>query len=114
MCYKNAQVQNKLTIKWGTCHNGKWVVVSKINCYCNILSPKQFSNQNVDKVSTICVTIKGGWDPIGLLVPHLCNLYIMGAPMREDHVIDQCNLRNIGHKHLPSGALNLKTNNTIQ
>jgi hypothetical protein len=33
---KNDKVQNNPTLKWGTCHNGKYVVVSKINCY-----PKQ-------------------------------------------------------------------------
>jgi hypothetical protein len=35
MCYKNvqknAQVQNNLTLKWGTCDNGKYVVAQKIN-----------------------------------------------------------------------------------
>jgi hypothetical protein len=32
-CAKNDQVQNNPTLKWGTCHNGKYVVASKINCY---------------------------------------------------------------------------------
>jgi hypothetical protein len=25
MCYKNAQAQNKPTVKWGTCYNGKYM-----------------------------------------------------------------------------------------
>ncbi len=32
MC-KKFQVQNNPTLKWGTYHNGKYVVASKINCY---------------------------------------------------------------------------------
>ncbi len=44
MCYKNVQkfdkVQNNPTLKWGTCHNGKYVVASKINYYFNILKSK--------------------------------------------------------------------------
>ncbi len=32
-CAKNDQVQNNPTMKWGTCHNGKYVVASKINYY---------------------------------------------------------------------------------
>jgi hypothetical protein len=35
-CAENAQIQNNPTLKWGTHHNGKYVVASKINCYPNI------------------------------------------------------------------------------
>jgi hypothetical protein len=45
-CAKNDQVQNNPTLKWGTCHNGKYMVASKINCYLKSWKPKQYPNQN--------------------------------------------------------------------
>jgi len=39
-CAKNAQVQNNPTLKWGTCHNIKYVIASKIISNPNILKSK--------------------------------------------------------------------------
>jgi hypothetical protein len=49
MCYKNAQVQNHPTLKWGTCHNGKYMVASKLISNLNIDAlPKPLKDLNVN------------------------------------------------------------------
>ncbi len=72
MCYKNVLKMPKSKTptppKWGTCHNGKYVIIS----YPNILKSKTTPNQNGDTLWAICVCVitRVGWDPIGVLLSH--------------------------------------------
>ncbi len=67
-CAKNAQVQNNPSLKWGTCHISKYMVVSKINCYPKSSRPQQHPNQNQDKLWATYIILGRGWDPISHFV----------------------------------------------
>jgi hypothetical protein len=79
-CAKNAQVQNNPTFKWGTCHNGTYVILSKINCYPKSRKPKKHPNQNWYNLWAIVSLLEGD----GIPWPSCTTLM---QPLHQWHVV---------------------------